>query len=256
MNYIKHLSGVFEIIDSDTRLTPFHISLYMALFRQWNLNFFHNPISISRNEMMKMAKIGSVNTYVKCLKELSNWNYIRYEPSYNKHKGSLVYLYTFDNRCDNGSDIDVSPSINNINIVNKTNLIGQSQNFDLKNSAMNTKEEKEKLREKKKLSSDIRNEILTKVGNSVQTESMPPPLDHVKIYFDEKNFPPVEAEKFFNYFESNGWLVGGRAKMKDWKAAARNWMLNYQRFVAPHGLPKPQPKPKPAPNNKNYAEPL
>jgi len=242
MNYIKHLSGVFEIIDSDTRLTPFHISLYMALFRCWNLNFFHNPISISRDEMMKMSKIGSVNTYVKCLKELNNWNYIRYEPSYNKHKGSLVYLYTFDNRCDNGSEIDVSPSINNINILNKTNLIGQSQNFELKNSDMKAQEEKEKLREKKK-------------NDESMVNSMPPPLEHVKIYFDEKSFPPVEAEKFFNYFESNGWLVGGRAKMKDWKAAARNWMLNCQRFIAPHGLPKPQ-APKPQPNGKNYNEPL
>ena len=227
MNYIKHLSGVFSIIDSDNRLTPFHISLYMALFRCWNLNFFHNPISISRDEMMKMSKIGSVNTYVKCLKELSSWNYISYEPSYNKHKGSLVYLYTFDNRCDNGSEIDVSPSINNINILNKTNLIGQSQNFELKNSVMKTQEEKEKLREKKK-------------NEESAVNAMPPPLEHVKIYFDEKNFPPVEAEKFFNYFESNGWLVGGRAKMKDWKAAARNWMLNCQKFIAPHGLPKPQ----------------
>jgi len=243
MNYIKHLSGVFELIDSDTRLTPFHISLYMALFRCWNLNFFHNPISISRDEMMRMSKIGSVNTYVKCLKELSNWNYIRYEPSYNKHKGSLVYLYTFDNRCDNGSDIDVSPSINNINIVNKTNLIGQSQNFELKNSVMNTSEEKEKFREKKK-------------NNESVVNAMPPPLEHVKIYFDEKKFPEVEAEKFFNYFESNGWLVGGRAKMKDWKAAARNWMLNCQRFIAPHGLPKPKQTPKPLPNGKNYSEPL
>lgn len=241
MNYIKHLSGVFERIDSDIRLTPFHISLYMALFRCWNLNFFHNPISISRNEMMKMSKIGSVNTYVKCLKELNNWNYIRYEPSYNKHKGSLVYLYTFDNRCDNGSDIDVSPSINNINKLNQTNLIGQSQNFESKNSDMNTKEEKEKLREKKK-------------NEESSVNAMPPPLEHVKIYFDEKNFPPVEAEKFFNYFESNGWLVGGRAKMKDWKAAARNWILN---------IPKFAPKAKLSGSNqtnlnnsKNYGEPL
>lgn len=40
-----------------------------------------------------------------------------------------------------------------------------------------------------------------------------------------------EAQRFFNYFESNGWLVGGRTKMKDWKAAARNWMLNTNKFI-------------------------
>lgn len=38
MNYILHLSAVFEKMDADTRLSPFHISLYMALFRRRNLN--------------------------------------------------------------------------------------------------------------------------------------------------------------------------------------------------------------------------
>jgi hypothetical protein len=243
-------------MDSDIRLTPFHISLYMSLFRCWNSNFFHNPVSISRDEMMKMAKIGSANTYVRCLKELHLWNYIRYEPSYNRHKGSMVYLYTFDNSTDNASVMPVRPSINNINIVNKENLIGQAQNFELKNSDMKSKneEEKEKLREKKKLSSDVRNEIPTDVGKLVQQDSFPPSLEYVKIYFDEKGITALEAEKFFNYFESNGWLVGGRAKMKDWKAAARNWILN---------IPKFAPKTKPSGNNqtnlnqsKNYGEPL
>lgn len=242
MNYIKHLTAFFELSDADSRFTPFHISLYMSLFRCWNLNFFHNPVSISRDEMMKMSKIGSVNTYLKCLKELNAWNYIRYEPSHNRHKGSLVYMFTFDNTCDNSSELAVIPSLNNINILNQTNLIGQAQNFNSKNSDMNTKEEKEKLREKKK------NDEVNPSG------FFPPTLEHVKIYFDEKGISALEAEKFFNYFESNGWLVGGRARMKDWKAAARNWILN---------IPKFAPKGKPANSgtarlnqSKNYDEPL
>jgi hypothetical protein len=244
MNYIKHLTAVFEIFDADKRLTPFHISLYMSLFRSWNLNFFHNPVSISRDEMMKMSKIGSVNTYIRCLKELHSWNYIRYEPSYNRHKGSIVYLYTFDNSTDNASVMPVILSVNNINIENKTNLIEQAQNFELKNSGMKTKteEEKEKLREKKK------NDELS------SSSTFPPSLEHVKIYFNEKSVSALEAEKFFNHFESNGWLVGGRSKIKDWKAAARNWILN---------IPKFTPKPKPSGNtqtnlnqSKNYGEPL
>ncbi|HEY4786646.1 MAG TPA: hypothetical protein VIH57_11380 [Bacteroidales bacterium] len=243
MNYIKHLTAVFGIMDNDPRLTPFHVSLYMSLFRCWNSNFFHNPVSISRDEIMKMAKIGSANTYVRCLKELHFWNYIRYEPSYNRHKGSLVYLYSFDNSTDNASVMPVRPSINKINIINKENLIEQAQNFESKKFDMKSnEEEKEKFRQKKK------NEETNSSG------SIPPPLEHVKIYFDEKNFPAVEAEKFFNYFESNGWLVGGRAKMKDWKAAARNWILNIPKFV-----PKPKPsQPNPSQPNtpKNYGEPL
>lgn len=33
-----------------------------------------------------------------------------------------------------------------------------------------------------------------------------------------------EADKFFDHFESNGWKIGGKAPMKDWKAATRNWV--------------------------------
>jgi ATP-dependent DNA helicase RecG len=33
-----------------------------------------------------------------------------------------------------------------------------------------------------------------------------PPLQHVKIYFNEKGAPEIEAEKFFNHYEARGWL--------------------------------------------------
>jgi hypothetical protein len=90
---------------------------------------------------------------------------------------------------------------------------------------------------------------------------IPPSEEHVRIYFDEKGYPPVEAEKFFNYFQSNGWLVGGRSKMKDWKAAARNWIINAQKF-SKHGKQQRNTGQKPKPGNlqvrtnKNYSEPL
>jgi hypothetical protein len=111
-------------MDADSRITPFHISLYMALFRRWNLNFFKNPVSVSRDELMKLSKIGSVNTYIKCLKELDQFGFIRYQPSYNPHRGSLVYLFTFDN----GSVQAVIPFKNN---TNNTNLDKQAKiDFD------------------------------------------------------------------------------------------------------------------------------
>jgi hypothetical protein len=43
-----------------------------------------------------------------------------------------------------------------------------------------------------------------------------------------------DANSFFDHFESNGWLISGRAKMKCWKAAARNWNKNKAKF-APKG---------------------
>lgn len=47
--------------------------------------------------------------------------------------------------------------------------------------------------------------------------------DHFLIKQTAPSLALRESEKFFNYYESNGWIVG-RAKMKNWKAAATNWI--------------------------------
>jgi len=51
----------------------------------------------------------------------------------------------------------------------------------------------------------------------------PPMLHDVQVYMKEKGGNVSEAERFFDFYESKGWLVG-KAKMKDWKAAVRNWV--------------------------------
>ncbi|EKT3958386.1 transcriptional regulator, partial [Flavobacterium psychrophilum] len=63
MNYIKHLTGFFNRIALEKSLNPTHISLYLTLFQCWNVNRFKNPITISRDEMMKSSKIASKATY-------------------------------------------------------------------------------------------------------------------------------------------------------------------------------------------------
>lgn len=49
----------------------------------------------------------------------------------------------------------------------------------------------------------------------------PPSVDDVKSYCREKNLN-VNPEKFVDHYTTNGWMVG-KTKMKDWKAACRNW---------------------------------
>jgi len=48
-----------------------------------------------------------------------------------------------------------------------------------------------------------------------------PSILEIQNYISEKNYQ-VDAERFLNHYESNGWMVG-KTKMKDWKAAIRNW---------------------------------
>jgi hypothetical protein len=61
---------------------------------------------------------------------------------------------------------------------------------------------------------------------------IPPTLEEIKSFILEKKYA-VNAEKFFNYYASNGWKVG-KNKMKDWKAAVRTWQQNeYERNAKP-----------------------
>lgn len=52
-----------------------------------------------------------------------------------------------------------------------------------------------------------------------------PTIEQAKEYFAEKGYMESEAERFVDHFTANGWKVG-KSPMKDWKAAARNWMRN------------------------------
>lgn len=51
-----------------------------------------------------------------------------------------------------------------------------------------------------------------------------PSISDIKQYCMERN-NNVNAEHFFDYYESNGWKVG-KNSMKDWKAAVRTWEKN------------------------------
>lgn len=50
----------------------------------------------------------------------------------------------------------------------------------------------------------------------------PPTLQEVKDYCLKMGYTHVNAERFIDYYASNGWMVG-KNRMKDWKAAVRNW---------------------------------
>lgn len=82
-----------------------------------------------------------------------------------------------------------------------------------------SREEKEKIREEiDREKEDISYEISKKESPK---RFVKPTVDEVQAYITENNFI-VDAQKFIDYYESNGWIVG-KTKMKDWKAAVRGW---------------------------------
>ena len=185
MNYIKHLNGVFYQFSKDTRLNPTHISLYVALFQLWNYNRFPEEFYINREEVMKFSKIGSNTTYHRCIKELSHWKYIQYYPAHNPYKGSKVKLFKFDTS--DKQELNLKSTINGQALVSNINMYKHNINF-------------------------IKLEAIAK-------EKM------ILEFFKKKNWPELEAKKFFNHYQGIGWKVGGKSKIIDWQATAKSWML-------------------------------
>ena len=58
------------------------------------------------------------------------------------------------------------------------------------------------------------------VSDSVNVKSIfiPPTIQELK-----NEFPLLDSQRFHDFYSSKGWMVG-KNKMKDWKAAARNWL--------------------------------
>ena len=50
-----------------------------------------------------------------------------------------------------------------------------------------------------------------------------PTVDEVETYVKEKGYTNFSAQRFVDYYESKGWVVG-KSPMKDWKAAVRGWV--------------------------------
>ncbi|NQY31112.1 MAG: hypothetical protein HRT69_16805 [Flavobacteriaceae bacterium] len=185
MNYIKHLKEVFIQFSKDNRLNPTHISLYIALFQIWNKNRFPVEFYVIRDEVMSFSKIGSKTTYHRCIRDLSNWCYLLYSPSYNPYKGSKIKMHKFGTS--SGQVVDSYRPIYGQALVSNININKQKENIY-------------KLDQPK-------NEI------------------EVIDFFKKENWPIIEAKKFYNHYLGIGWRVGGKTKIVNWHATANNWML-------------------------------
>ena len=215
VNYILHLETVTMKMSEDTRLNTTHVSMYLALFLMWNHNRFNNPISINRSEVMKISKIGSQATYHKCMTDLHNWNYFKYEPSFNPFKGSLIHMFNFQT----SKKQVVKQDIKQLDTQVAEQVLYTSLNKKKHINSTNNE------------SAESKDDLTVVSNNKAKREIfLPPSLEEVILFFQEKSKTDLEAEKFFNHFESNGWLVGGKSKMKNWQAAARNWILNSEKF--------------------------
>ena len=68
---------------------------------------------------------------------------------------------------------------------------------------------------------EIERELDKEKKPAKRTTFVKPTIEEIRAYITENGYS-VDAERFYDYYEANGWYAGSR-KMKDWKATVRNW---------------------------------
>ena len=82
----------FKKSTTDSRLGPIHIAVYTAIFDIWIKKGCISPVTLFSSEVLPVAKLSTRMTYHRILKELGDYGYLMYTPSFNKYRGSRIIL--------------------------------------------------------------------------------------------------------------------------------------------------------------------
>lgn len=220
MNYIKLLNAAFSTFYFDDRLNPTHISLYMALFQEWNSCRFMDEFYVNRRELMRVAKIGSKSTYHRCITELHSWEYLSYFPSNNPYKGSKIKMSILGT-----SDEPVAGQYNPILEQLAEQYYPRGVPLEGHHHPKNGQA------------------LVSNTNNIKQANFIKQPKDCQAVvdFFEEKNFDKAEAEKFYWYYADRDWKTGDDETIRDWRAVALNWMDRTEFFDRENKPKKKQP---------------
>lgn len=112
--------------------------------------------------------------------------------------------------------------------TNRKNITSRYQSLPVVTSRNESYQEKEKEKDEEEDEEKDKDKESVKRARARFT---PPSVDEVRAYAQEKGYRDFDAERFVDFYASKGWLVG-KSRMKDWKAAVRNWNRGYS---APKG---------------------
>jgi hypothetical protein len=70
-------------------------------------------------------------------------------------------------------------------------------------------------------------------SNKRKAKFVKPTIEEIRCFCEERN-NGIDADEFFNFYESKGWVIG-KSPMKDWKACIRTWERNRFKSQRPTG---------------------
>ncbi|MFC4689968.1 hypothetical protein ACFO5T_05960 [Dokdonia genika] len=220
MNYIRLLNAAFEKFYDDDRLNPSHISLYMALFQEWNSSRFANEFYVSRLHIMRAAKIGSKSTYHRCITNLDSWNYLFYFPSNNPYKGSklkMAILSPTDETVTGQYNPILEQLAEQYHPTNVPHIVPHHPNIEQVLCGSHPKNGQ----------ALVSNTNITKQENLTK---QPKGSQALILFFQERGFDADEAKKFYEHYSQREWKTGDGESIRDWRSLAVNWMDRTELF--------------------------
>ncbi|TDU39819.1 hypothetical protein BXY82_1851 [Gelidibacter sediminis] len=187
VNYIIHMNAAFERFDNDARIKQGHITLYLAFFQKWNREFFKDTLTINSALIMESAKIKSKTTYHNYLKDLNDWGYLHYFPSYHPARGSIVKMPIFGTTDGTGTVQKLANSVPEP---------GQNMVSFYKH----------------------------KTKENLNKQATPFNEFEVLLFFKENKWNADEGKKFYAHYRSRNLELGRGQKMQNWKTAARRYV--------------------------------
>lgn len=250
MNYIKLLNAAFEKFYFDDRLNPTHISLYMALFQEWNSSRFADVLYVNRRDLMRCAKIGSKSTYHRCIVDLDDWQYLSYFPSNNPYKGSMIKMAIIgtDDEQATGQYNPILEQLAEQYYPRGVPLEGHHHPINGQAVYQHHPIDGQAL---------VSNTNNNKQENNIK---QPKGRQAVILFFKEKGFDADEGKKFYEHYTDREWKTSNGKPIRDWRSLATNWMDRTELFKEENKSNKKQASQIKdnlrTTKNKDYGQPL
>jgi len=185
--------------DNPEKITPNHSAIYFFAIEHCNRLGGKEKFGFPTMMVCDAIGIKKASTYIKYFNDLIEWGFIGLvEKSSNQYSSNIICF---------------------------TNALPKKGKA-LDKAIMNHRDKQSEKQSTCRQTTKQLNNLTTK--QLERKEVIPPKLEDVISYFIEKN-KPLEAQKFFDFYESNGWKVG-KNKMKSWKAASSGWISRMNNF--------------------------
>ena len=214
MNSYELYRNFFDwCFENPHKVTPSHVAIYCFSVEHCNRLGWKTNFGLPTTMAMEAVGIKSYNTYIKTFNELVEFGFIKLvEKSKNQYSANIIALSKFNKALDKALDKAMikhktkqrESTVQSIDSINKP--INNYTNLPINQLTI---EEEQQAAKSQKSSRFIK-----------------PTIDEIRMLNAIANLN-IDPEQFFDFYESKDWMVG-KNKMKDWKAAARNWARRNQ----------------------------